>query len=340
MIPEGKHIDSPDYPDPGQTAQQQAQYNQGTAMQNQLLNFVNQRTPYGNLTYKPTGFYEYKDPATGKMVKVPSFTANTRLTPEQQRLLQQSQKFDKITNQIGIRQAHKIGDLLGTPFRLNNEATEARLMELGSKRLDPMFAQREDQLRQSLQNRGIAEGSEAWKRAYDTFSNSRNDAYNQLLLTGRGQAINELLTKRNQPINEITALMAGGQVQQPSFVNTPTTNVQPVDYSGLQNAAYNAKSNQYNGMMGGLAGLGSAAIGGWAMSDERSKKNIKKVGKLNDGTPIHAFKYKKKFGGGLMQLGALAGEVEKKHPHAVAKTKSGMKAVNYSRLAEEAARDR
>lgn len=329
-------MDAPDYPDPQQTAQSQAQANLGTGMSQQLLNMINQNTPYGSLSYRPTGTYEYRDPLTGKMVTIPQFTANTQLTPEQQKLLNQQQRFGTMTNRIGIQQAGRIGDLLGRPVNLNNPAVEKRLMELGRKRLDPMWNQREEQLRQQLQNRGIAEGSEAWKRAYTPVMQGRNDAYNQLLLQGRGQAINEMLTERNQPINETSALMAGGQVSQPNFVSTPSTGLQGVDYTGLQQGQYNARNQNYQGMLGGMFGLGSAALGGWAMSDERTKKYKKPIGKLNDGTKLYSFKYRKAHGGGMFQLGVMAQEIEKKHRKAVMTGPDGYKRVDYERLAKDA----
>jgi hypothetical protein len=299
---------------------------------------VNQQTPYGSLNYGKTGTYDYTDPLTGKSVTLPQFTATTQLSPEQQKLLGQQQRFDQMTNRIGIQQAGRIGTLLDSPIDLNNSATEGRIDQLAQARLDPMWNQRQEAFNQQMQQRGVAPSSEAYNRANQQFQQSRNDAYNQMYLTGRQEAVNEALTQRNQPINEITALMAGGQVQQPNFVNTPSSSVAPTDYAGMVNNQYNQQQSQYNSMLGGLFGLGSAGIaaGGWAMSDKRLKKGAKKVGKLNDGTPIHSYKMKNGMGGGLMQLGVMADEAEKNHPKAVANTGSGFKAVNYSRLAEEA----
>ncbi len=74
---------------------------------------------------------------------------------------------------------------------LGNEATESRLFDLGSRRLDPRFAREKDSLQSSLLARGIREGSDAWKAAMGQFGETQNDAYNQLLLTGRGQAAAE-----------------------------------------------------------------------------------------------------------------------------------------------------
>jgi hypothetical protein len=327
-------MDSPNYPSPGKTAQQQGAVNQGTAITQQLLNFVNQRTPYGSLDYKPTGTYSYTDPTTGKTVNLPSFTATSTLTPAQRHLNNQSQRFDRITNRIGIAQAGRIQGLLSKPLNLNNNAVEARLMELGRKRLDPIWNDKQAQLTQQMQNRGIAAGSQAYDAAQHNFDYGRNDAYNNLLLTGRGQAVNEALTQRNQPINETTALMSGGQVQQPNFVNTPNVGVQGVDLAGMKNAQYQGQNANYQAMLGGLSGLGAAGVGGWAMSERKTKENVEKVGKLNNGLDLYKFKYKPEYGGGLMQLGVMAGEVEKKIPSAVTEIAPGIRAVNYSHIAE------
>ena len=84
--------------------------------------------------------------------------------------------------------------------------------------------------------------------------------------------------------------------------------------------------------MGGLFGLGSAALGGWAASDERLKEDIEKVGETPiEGVNAYSFRYK---GSPLLQLGAMAQEVERKVPDAVATMPNGYKAVNYSKLAQ------
>ncbi len=120
-------------------------------------------------------------------------------------------------------------------------------------------------------NRGIMPGSEGYTREQDAMGRQKNDAYNQLALTGRAQGVSEALAQRNQPINEITALMSGGPVQQPQFGNTPSANVSTPDLAGMtyqsfQNGPMAAWQNQQatnQAMIGGLFGLGGAALGGW-----------------------------------------------------------------------------
>lgn len=244
---------APRAPDPYATAQAQAQMNAQTANTTQRLNMVNQYTPYGNLDYFQDG--NWSD-GTAK------YGVRQTLTPAQQGLLDQEQQFDRKFNEIGLQQTDKIGNILSQPLNLNNEATEARLMELGRKRLDPMFQEREQAFEQNMADRGIRLGSAAYDSARRNFDQGRNDAYNQLLLSGRGQAVQEALTERSAPINEISALMSGGQVQSPQFVNTPNTQVANTDLAGLVMDNYRAKQQNYQAGMGGLFGLGSSLLTG------------------------------------------------------------------------------
>lgn len=253
----------PPPPDPVATANAQSAGNIATATATQGMNMVDQHTPEGSLTYQQVGTMQVPNGFGGTMA-VPRYSATQSLSPEQQKLYDLGMMTEQNIASIGHAQSGRIGELLGTPINLNNEATEARLMELGSKRLDPKFAQQEEGLRTRLANSGIRQGSAAWDTEMRGFSEGKNDAYNQLLLTGRAQSVQEALAERNQPINEITALLSGSQVSQPNFVNTPNTNVAGVDYAGLVSNNYNAqlegwkqKTANQNAMMGGLFGLGS-----------------------------------------------------------------------------------
>lgn len=252
---------APAAPDPKETAAAQSQMNKETAVAQYGLNATNQNTPQGSLTYKQIGTW-----ADG----TPRFEANTTFSPGEQSVYDTNLATRQNVGNIGRDQSARIGTLLNSPVNLNNEATEARLMELGSKRLDPRFERESAALDTNLLNRGILPGSEAYATARTQFDQGKNDAYNQLLLNGRGQAVQEALTERNQPINEITALMSGSQVSQPGFTNTPTPGVAPTDYIGAQQQSLNQQNVGYQGqlaqnqaLMSGLFGLGSSALGGW-----------------------------------------------------------------------------
>jgi hypothetical protein len=88
-----------------------------------------------------------------------------------------------------------------------------------------------------------------------------------LLLRGHSTAAQDLLTERNQPINEISALLSGSQVSQPNFVSPPQSQLASTDYAGLvnsnyaqRNAAYNSQQQMTGQILGGLFGLGSSFI--------------------------------------------------------------------------------
>lgn len=84
----------------------------------------------------------------------------------------------------------------------------------------------------------------------------------------RSQYLQEQFAVRNQPINEITALLSGAQVQTPQFGIAqpnamPTTDVAGITQQGYGNqfANYQQKMDQYNATMGGLFDLGASWLG-------------------------------------------------------------------------------
>lgn len=302
--------DAPEAPDPKETAAAQTQMNKETAVTQAGLNSVNQVTPQGNLTYSQSGTWEDG---------TPRFTATQTYSPEEQAIFSLGQQTRTNLGNIGVEQSDKIRNLLGTNVDLSNDAVEGRLMELGSKRLDPAFAQRESSLRTDLLNRGIREGTPAWDAEMRNFSEGRNDAYNQLALQGRGQSVQEILAARNQPINEISALLSGSQVATPNFTSTPQTPVSGVDYAGLVSNNYANEMAGYNSMLGGLAGLGGSLAGAgakaWAASDRRLKTDVKRVGTHDEtGLPIYTFRYK---GQHIVNMGVMAQDVLEVMPDAV-----------------------
>jgi len=251
----------PPAPDPVATANAQTASNRATATTQQQLNMVDQSTPQGTLNYSQNGTW-----ADG----TPRYSSTTTLSPEQQQLYNQQTQLGQNVNQLALDQTGRLTNFLSSPVDLSNDAVESRLFDLGSKRLDPAFARDWDARETSLMNRGIMPGSEQYQNEQDAFNRSKNDARDQLALTGRSQAVQEALTARNQPINEITALMSGGQVSMPQFGSTPQSSVANTDVAGITQNAYQnsllpwqATNNYNNALMGGLFGMGGAALGGW-----------------------------------------------------------------------------
>lgn len=152
--------------------------------------------------------------------------------------------------------------------------------------------------------------------------------------TQRQQALNERYEERSAPINEISALMSGGQVSKPQFGGSQIQGIPTVDYAGLVQqkyandvGAYNTALQQSNGFLGGLASLITAPF---KLSDERAKTDIEKVGRSN-GLNLYEYRYIDEPDDAPKRLGLLAQEVKKKKPSAVKKTPSGLLAVNYEK---------
>lgn len=319
-------------PDPIATAAAQTASNKATATAQYGLNATNQVTPNGSLSYKQIGTW---DDGT------PRFEATTSLSGQQQSLYDKGNITQNNLADIGNEQSARIGKLLNTPVDLNT-ATENKIDQLGAARLDPRFAREGAALETSLANRGIAPGSRAYGAEHNLFDQGKNDAYNQLYLTGRGQGATEALTERNQPINEIAALLSNSQVSQPNFTSTPSPGVAPTDVIGAQqqslnqsNVGFNAQLQQNQGLYNGLFGLGKAAVGGWAMSDIDTKENIEVVGERPDGLHVIDFDYRPEFGlDDDRHRGFVAQEVAQVYPDAVARVPSrgNRLAVDYSKV--------
>lgn len=263
------------------------------------MNAVNQTGPLGSLTYNQTGTW-----ADG----TPRYEANSSLSGPAQGVM--SNAFQALSG----------------PVDLSNEAVEGRLYDLGSKRLNPQLQQRRVSTEQDLLNRGVRPGTEAYNNAMSLVGQGENDAWNQLVLQGRGQSVNEILAGRGQNLNELQTVLGANQGTR---VNTPGTSLQAPDLIGLTNNQYNAQQSGYNANMnalGQVAGAVGQVAGGWAASDRRIKDDIDRVGETDDGLGIYTYRRK---GSPLLELGLMAQEVEREKPRAARTLPSGLKQVNY-----------
>lgn len=329
----GSKSKAPPPPDPRETSAAQTGTSVATAIANTVLGNVNQVGADGStLNYDRTGSFAFTDPYTGQTHNLPQFTATQNLSDGAQSIYDTNQQTDQNLADIGRDQSNFLKGYMGQPFQADTGAIESRLFELGSQTLDPRFERQRDDLETRLSNQGIKLGSAAYDRAMNEMRTSQDSAYTDLALRGRGQAFSELQALRNQPINEISALQSGSQVSMPNFATNQPAQIPTTDNAGLINQNYQSRlaawqQDQANrgGMLGGLFQLGGTLGGAAIMSDERVKENIKKVGKTDDGQNIYSFSYK---GGGPIQIGLMAQEVEKKKPQAVEEI-GGIKHVNY-----------
>lgn len=237
--------------------------NISTSVANAWLQNMNENGPDGSKTFEQSGMETVTDPFTGQTYQIPRFTVNTTLSPAQQAIKDQQNSAGLNLATLGNTLSGQLGEQLTGNFSLGNEEVESRLFDLGRQRLDPMFAQRDEDLRTRLSNQGIQVGTEAYDREMARLGQNENDAYNSLLLSGRGQATQELLAEDNQRINQISALLGGGQVSQPNFLTgagigaIPTTDNAAIigNYDNQRMAQWQQKQAAMGSTLGGLGGL-------------------------------------------------------------------------------------
>lgn len=303
--------------------------NISTGIANAWMQNMNETGPDGSKTFSQTGSQSYTDPFTGKTYDIPRFTVTTSLSEPQQAIKAQQDAADLNLATLGNNLSGTLGQKLTGNFSLGNDPTEARLMELGRKRLDPMFAQQDEALRTRLANQGIKAGSQAYDREMGLAMQGKNDAYNQLLLNGRGQATQELLTEDNQRINQISALLGGGQVSMPNFMTG--SNVGAIAGTSNGSIIANNDAQRMNAWSQNQANIGSmiGGVGGlFALSDENAKTDKHKIGETKDGMGLYSFKYK---GSPKTEVGLMAQEVQKKKPGAVRRGSDGFLRVDYGK---------
>ena len=151
---------------------------------------------------------------------------------------------------------------------------------------------------------------------------------NQAQAQQYGQASNNIA----QQYGMTTGLNSAGQATAPNFMNTPSGQTTPANYSQLAQNQYQGNLNAYNQQIGqqnqftsGLFGLGAAAI--TAFSDERLKSNIVRVGTHPAGFGVYEYDIF-----GHRERGVMAQEVFHVKPEAVRMNAAGYLMVNYGSL--------
>lgn len=321
-------------PDPWQTAQSQAQFNQGAATTQQKLNLVDQITPYGSVTYEDDTTWPGKSMYG---TDVPKFKATTKLSPEMQALVDSGIMNATTASSLEGQLLENAGTAMTKPLDLSWGETESKLADLGKKTLDPQYAASEKQMNQDLYNKGIAPGSELWKTTQQQFSDAKDRAYNDLYLRGHETAVNDITSEYTTPLNVLTALQTGSQVAQPgvgALAPVPQANVEAPDYTSTVNNNYKTASEANSAKLGGLFGLGGSVLGlagKFIGSDREMKTDIDKLGKdAGTGLDMYAYRYKGDPKSYPKVVGPMAQDVEKKDPHAV-KTVAGRKTIDTRR---------
>lgn len=257
-------------PDYTSAANATAAGNLSAAQAATAANRVNQVTPYGNLNYAVTGQDPYGNP---------TWTATTSLSDVGQKLLNNQDAASlglgsSINTQLGnVQKTIDAGfnpNLPSTGFNPGQSYQDAYM-----QRLQPQIAQSRESTQAQLANQGVVPGTQAYENAMRQQAQKENDLLATVTTQGFGtglqanqQGYNQALTNYNLPLNTLSALRTGAQVQNPSFVNNAqqatTAGADLLGAAGLTGqsniANANATNAQTNAMMGGLFKLGGAAL--------------------------------------------------------------------------------
>jgi hypothetical protein len=335
---------APAAPDYRGAAQETAAGNLEAARAATAANRVNQITPYGTLKYEVTGADPYGNP---------TWTATQALSPAQQQLLDYQNQASIGLGQLANKGLGYVENMLQTPFDVSKLPSTGfnpsqTYQEAYMQRLAPQLQQGREQLQQRLANQGIDIGSTAYDRAMMQQAQRENDLLAAATTQGFGvgqqarqSALQEQAYLRNEPLNTLSAVRTGAQVQGPQFVNSAqqATTAGP-DILGAANMQYNAAMGDFNAKQAAQANLnqGLFSLGGAAlMSDIRAKENIKAIGVMDNGLTLYSFEYKDEvkshpLAGDGIHVGVMAQEVEQVFPYAVKTLDDGYKVVDYGLL--------
>jgi hypothetical protein len=161
------------------------------------------------------------------------------------------------------------------------------------QRLEPSLARQRTSTETQLINQGLRPGTEAYDNAINLLGQQETDARTQAVLQGinldiganqqgfgqalesgkfgntaQQQALAQAIQGRQMPLNEITALMSGSQIQNPQFgaYSGSTVQAAPI-FAGTQAQGqydmtkYAQDVSQANAATAGLYSLGGAALG-------------------------------------------------------------------------------
>lgn len=245
-------------------------YNQQSFKDTMAQNTMGQNTPYGSLSYTTS-----IDPITG----APKYTANSKLSSEQQAILDTLQG-----NQFGVGQTasgainNTFGQYTGDPNLVGQAGS------LTNQALDSMIpawerfnAPARDQQRTQLINEGLVEGSPAYQQQMDKLTQQQQLDQGQWMAGFQPQAFNEAQTQYQTPLNNVLAMLTASQPGslKSNLIGTPTgtegaatvqaPTVANVDYGQMAKTQFDAQTQAWQAQIAkqnAMMGLGVNAVAG------------------------------------------------------------------------------
>lgn len=248
---------------PTETSSAATGTNVSTSIANAFLQNMNEVTPDGTKTFNQSGDYTFTDPYTKQTYTVPRFTVTQTLSPEQEAIKAQSDQSKLNLATLANTQSAFLNDYMGEPFKYDPGVHEGWALGLYDKLNADKTAQSDEALRSRLAAQGIKAGSEAYDREMQNAYAARADARDKFLLDSYTTGFGTAQATRNQPINEITALLSGGQVSQPNFTTRSAVNGIPItdnaslisNYDNQRMNAWGQNQAALGSMFSGLGGL-------------------------------------------------------------------------------------
>lgn len=308
------------------------------AIANQLLNMRNTSTPLGSRSFTPSGTFSIPSIGGQPGFDIPQFSESINMTPEGQNLY--NKQMGLSTGLLGLGQGSldQTAASLGKPQDFGSVGDIAdQSYAMQTSRLDPQWAQREEQQRAQMANQGLVAGGEAYDNSMREFNQARNDAYNQARLSSIStmpQTYQLSTAQRMQPLTELNAIRTGAQPQMPQFQGVPTAGgaqgpnvLGATQMKGAYDTdVYNQQVASENAFWNGLMNLGGT-IGSAFISDRRLKSDIVLVGMHPLGIGIYEYDIE-----GRRERGVMADEVLAVKPEAVMRGADGFLRVFYGRL--------
>lgn len=333
--------DAPEPTPPRETSAAATGTNVSTAIANNIMGNITEIGPDGRTVVRRTGNYQWTDPYTKEEYTVPTFTRKTILSPEQQRIQAQQNATKLNLSRLANDQSGFLKDYMAKPFSYDENSHEKWALGIYDKLNADKNTQDMENLRSQMANSGIKLGSDAFDRAMRSETEAKQRSRDQFMLDSYQTGFGSAQATRNQPINEITALMSGSQVSQPQFMGLnnfnriPTTDNAGIiaNYDQQKLQAWQMEQAMRGQLLGGLFGLGGAIL-----SDRRAKKDIEKTGTIkvkgDDGkmhrTGTYDYRYKWQGKDTPKTSGVMAQNLARVKPSAVMTLGSGLKAVDYS----------
>lgn len=312
---------------PKETSAASTSTNVATAIANSYMSNFNEYGPDGSRVFRKTGDQRVHDPYTNETYSIPTFDVTTTLSDAQKRIKTQQDRASENLAGLAAEQSGFLRGYMDRPFQYGAGEHEQWAGQTYDRLNQGRNAAAEESLASRLANQGIAMGSDAYDSAMSSLHQGQQSARDQFMLDSHQTGFQMAQAQRNQPINEITALMSGGQVSAPAFstqpnqVTMPTTDNAAI-IGNYDRARAEAHATNMNNLWGGIKTIG----GLFGLSDERVKEGKKKIGETEDGLGLYKFRFK---GSGETQVGLMAQEVAKKKPGAVMQGPDGLLRVNY-----------